>query len=152
MVREMTTVGTGNSASKAAQRKRRKALRLFGYASPLVLAAVLIVAPSASAATYTYANAASTSENAYHYSGTRATITGGQAQTEPFSAEGALPEAFIETYRPAPGYQTIGFSSGGTTANLSHAAATNVQSKCHWDWPWAGGNVGKLKITCKAYS
>lgn len=133
-------------------RRWRRMLKLLGYASPFILTTVLVVAPSASAATYTYANAVLTSENAYHYSGARATITGGQAQTEPFSADGALPEAFIETYRPAPGYQTIGFASGGTTANLSHASATMAQSKCHWDWPWAGGNVGNLKITCKAYS
>lgn len=148
----MTAIGIRDHAHRARPAKRRRALQLFGYASPLVLAAVLVVAPSASAATYTYANAASTSENAYHYSGNRSTITGGQAQTEPFSAEGALPVAFIETFRPAPGYQTIGFASGGTTANLSHAAASTVQSKCHWDWPWSGGNVGKLDITCKAYS
>lgn len=148
----MRTYGTRDDSQLKKRKKRHRAARILGGVSPLVLTAVLVVAPSASAATYTYANATATAENAYHYSGARSSITGGQAETEPFNAEGALPVAFIETYRPAPGYQTIGFGSGGTTATLSHAAAAGAHSKCHWDWPWTGGNVGNLKITCKAYS
>lgn len=148
----MKTYGTSQDTQLRTGKSRRPLVRLLACASPLVLTAVLVVAPSASAATYTYANGASTAENAYHYSGVRSSITGGKAETEPFNAEGALPVAFIETYRPAPGYQTIGFASGGTTASMSHAAAANVHSKCHWDWPWTGGNVGKLKITCQAHS
>ena len=66
----------------------------------------------AQAATYTYVNNKSAPENKVYYSGTRSSISGGSAATEPSSADGGQVEVTLETYRPAPGYQTISFNTG----------------------------------------
>jgi hypothetical protein len=144
--------GTREESRPQKSHKWRTSLKLLGYASPLALATALIVAPSASAASYTYANAVSTAENAYHYSGARSLINGGSAETETFAPGGLVPIAYIETYSPEPGYQTHGFASGGTRASMTHEAKSNVHSKCRWDWPWAGGDIGNLDFTCIATS
>ncbi|WP_146053611.1 hypothetical protein [Microbacterium sp. Ru50] len=123
--------------------------------SALILAVAagtsLVVAPVAHAASITYAHNAALSQGEYRYSGLRNAMTGGQTQLELFSGDGAHPIASVETYRPAPGYQTIGYSEGGLTARLSHGRAESVHQKCSWVWPWTSHDIGKLRTTCTFY-
>ena len=129
--------------------RRRVGFRHALAAIPIVLAGALITAPVAQAAGYSYFNA-KVSELSVRYSGQLATIGGGKVTVETFGADGALPLVYIETYRDAPGYRTIGFASGGTNALLSHQNATFAKQKCWWDWPWTSQDIGSLRLTCVA--
>jgi hypothetical protein len=104
----------------------------------------------AQAASYTYASNKSASQNQTFDSGNRASISGGYAATEPFSADGAQAIVTLDTYRPAPGYQSISFNTGGGSVSVIHAATTNVHQKCFWYWPYSGANIGNLDLTCRA--
>ena len=121
----------------------RSALVAAGLAACLAL----VGAPIAQAVAYTYANDVSTAENQTRSTGPR-TISGGRASVEPFSADGAGTVLYLETYYAAPGYRTIGLGTGGSSVNLTHERVTSAFQKCRWDWPWAGGSIGSLKMTC----
>lgn len=119
----------------------------------LVAAAILAFGvPAANAANYYYASNTKTAENSGHDSGLRSVITGGSARADDLNAEGAQPTVIIKTYHPAPGYYEIGYSTGGSGANLTHTRATNVHSSCAWYWSFGGGNIGSLPMTCSARS
>lgn len=123
------------------------ALRPALVALSLTACLALIGAPLAQAAVYTYANNVSTAENQVRSTGPR-TIRGGTASLQPFSADGAGTVLYVESYYPAPGYSTIGLGAGGSSVNMTHQQATSAYQKCRWDWPWAGGDIGNLKMTC----
>lgn len=106
------------------------------------------MAPLAYAGTYSYANGVSTREYQVRYSGPRHAINGGNAATEPFSGDGAVPIVLIETYRPSPGYTTLGFATGGGSVTLQHTRATNAHQKCWWNWPWTNEDIGSLRMYC----
>jgi len=129
------------------QRRRRRHSALI----TAVLAGLfaLIATPVAQAAVYTYANNVSTGENVTRYSGLRSEIRGGDGNLEPYSVDGANPYVILETYHPAPGYRTIGFSQGVPPVAMIHTKATSAHQKCRWDWPWSSGSIGSLKLTCK---
>lgn len=115
--------------------------------APIFGAMALVLAPVAHAATYTYANNIPTSDYQARDSGFRSSAYGGMGTTELFSPEGVSPIVSVETYRPYPGYRTIGFASAGGTVNMTHASVTSVHQKCWWYWPWSSG-IGSLRLTC----
>jgi hypothetical protein len=124
----------------------RKAIRALTVL--LAVAAItVVIAPMASAASYTYSNS-NASERQVRYSGVRSSIAGGVAYTGTFGPEGAKPIITIETYRPAPGYQSIGYATGGGYVSMWHTSAGNAYQKCFWDWPWSTSSIGVLKLTC----
>lgn len=92
---------------------KRSRLRRAAIGSLIGVAMAVSAASVANAAQYTYANNVSSSEQQVFDSGNQASIVGGTAVVEAFSADGGGVVVYLETYRPAPGYQTIGFSSGG---------------------------------------
>jgi len=114
----------------------------------LMAAASLIATPLAEAASYTYANNVLTAENQIRSSGLRSLIGGGSAVLQPYSADGGGTDLYLESYRPAPGYQIIMTAKGGSSVSMSHAASTNAHQKCRWDWPWWSGDIGTLRLTC----
>lgn len=124
----------------------RKALLFLALLS--IAVASLVLAPFAHAVIFKYANDVATSENQYHYSGTVSSISGGTASVEPFSADGAGTEIYIETYYPPPGASTVMVAKGGSAVEMSHPRSASASQKCRWDWPWAGGDIGSLKLTC----
>jgi hypothetical protein len=105
-----------------------------------------IAAPAAQAATFTYADGISTPENQAHNSGSRATISGGEAWTTL-----GLGTTTLIIFYPAPGYNEVGFANGSNPARvgLSHDTYMNAQSKCYWHANNVGGNAD---ITCSAFS
>lgn len=127
--------------------RRTGAARSALVVSGLAVCFALVGAPIAQAAVYTYANNVSTAENQIRSTGPR-TISGGTASLEAFSSDGAGTVLYVESYYPAPGYRTLGLGSGGSSVNLAHQQATSAYQKCRWDWPWASGGIGSLKMTC----
>jgi hypothetical protein len=128
-------------------RRQRGAARTVLVASGLAACVALVGAPIAQAAAYTYANNISTAENQSRSTGPR-TIKGGTASLQSFAVDGAGTVLYVESYYPAPGYRTLGLGSGRDSVNLIHQQATGAYQKCRWDWPWDGGNIGSLKMTC----
>ena len=114
------------------------------------IAVCITLAPLAQAVAVTYASAVSTSELSARQSPPLVSISGGTAFTEAFSADGASARVHIETFIPAPGYQTLHHTYGTAgEVNMSHQRRTNVYSKCWWDFPFSGSNIGNLDLTCK---
>lgn len=131
-----------------ARRPRKSGRSLALVVTGALGVASVIAAPLAQAASYTYANNVSTAENQVRDSGVRSSIRGGNGTLQSFSADGAGTIMYMETYLPAPGYRTIMIGEGGSSVNMSHAATSSAAQKCRWDWPWAGGNIGSLTMTC----
>lgn len=109
-----------------------------------------LVSTPAFAANMYYANSVSTSENAVRSGGPYSSVSGGYAATEAFDVDGAPSQIHLETFRPRPGYVTLATASGAGSVRLVHRTFNNATQKCLWMWPWAGGNVGNLKLTCYA--
>lgn len=128
-------------------RGQRGAGRKVLVTSGLAACLALVGAPLAQAAAYTYANNISTAENQIRSTSPR-TIKGGTASLQSFAVDGAGTVLYVESYYPAPGYRTLGLGSGRDSVNLTHQQATGAYQKCRWDWPWDGGNIGNLKMTC----
>ncbi len=144
----MPTLSKTRIAKNSRTPLRKRALQA-GLAASIAGALALVAAPVAQAASITYAHNAPLSQFQVRDSGMRSSMTGGVAAPDLFSADGASVQAAIETYNPAPGYRTVGFTYGGQTARLSHARASNVHSKCWWEWPWSmGHDIGRLPTTC----
>lgn len=113
-------------------------------------AMLTVIVPVAQAATYYYSDSKA-SEWQFRYSGQRPQITGGMAKVY-WSFDGVTPRTHIETYYPAPGYTTVARATGSGTTWLSHRRVYSARQKCAWDWPWAGGDVGSIRLTCYARS
>lgn len=132
-------------------RRLRKVFMTAGLTVLIGSTAAAVGTTVAQAASYTYADL-SAPENSVYFSGTRASISGGYAGTEPFSADGGQVVAYLETYFPAPGYQTVSYNTGtGGQVNVSHINVSNANQKCWWGWPYADGSIGSLDFTCRTY-
>lgn len=142
------TVSAQQTMRGARRRMSRRITRLIGALTIVIVTGM----PVAEAATWTYANKLSVKAYVTRTTVTLSGIRGGTAEIHDFSPEGASPWVHVETYRPAPGYQTVAFARGGGYVSLSHAKAKNARQKCWWVWPWTTKDIGKLKITCKAIS
>lgn len=130
------------------RRPRLRRMKLSLNVAILALAGVMIGAPAAYAATY-YANGTPTSMNQVRTSQNFASVSGGSASVV-VGDLGAPVQVRIETFRPAPGYQTLGSGTGTGTVSITHATATNAQQKCWWRYT-AGNVAGPLDLTCRAF-
>lgn len=136
------------SSLKLNSRRARAVSVKQAIAATALLIILAIWIPPAHAANIVYASGLITSENQFRYSGLKSNITGGSAKTQPFSADGATVTVIIETYRDKPGYRTLHRAAGGNSVSFKHSSQKNSKQKCNWDFPWGGGNVGKLRLTC----
>lgn len=129
----------------------KRVLTMVGLIALIGSGAAVVGTTTAQAASYTYANLSAPQDKVY-FSGNRASISGGHAELENFSAGGATPIAYLETYRPYPGYQRIAYNTGtGGEVNMLHGKVTNASQKCWWEWPWPGDNIGGLDFNCRSF-
>lgn len=113
---------------------------LFGFS--------MVAIPAAQAATIYYAYGTMTSENAVVSSGLIYNLRGGTAQVGYTPPDSGSWIVYIESYRPAPGYQTYYFGVGAGAVTGYHTAVSSAYSKCWWDYPYGTGNIGQMDTYC----
>lgn len=114
-------------------------LTMVGAAIALVIGSIAI--PAAQAADYIYANNVSTSAGQVHQSNMRSSLSGGWAYT------GGVPENWIVSFNPPPGYVQHASGYGYGDAAIAHATVHNAYSKCYWVYNGVGGTTG---MSCAA--
>lgn len=127
--------------------QRRKILVTTFLISIVSIVIMVISNGIAQAASATYANNILTPKLVTHNTGNMSKISGAFVELEPFSADAAGAQVSAETYRPAP-YELVHWATGASI-NQSFATARDVRQSCFWSYPYASGNPGSLRITCK---
>lgn len=125
-------------------RRKRTSLGVAGAAIALCVG-VAIAAPTAQAASVTYANDQLTAHGVARTSHVLSSVVGGTARVSI-----GFGSTSVETFSPAPGYTTHGYASGDSpaTVRLSHQRVSNAYSKCLW---WFSNSIGgEASLTCTA--
>lgn len=124
-------------------------VRLIVLGTMITLAVAGSFASVAQAATYTSYSSSPASEYQVRSSGSLTPISGGRGSVD-FDLQGVTLRVTIETYRPAPGYQTIFLARGDGSVSFTHQSASNARQKCWWYFAWSPGVDGEAGLHCAA--